>query len=66
MGFGKAPDGSLVNVAKDVTKVVELDTTLQELLMHAQDKQVDALTLIFESEDPDVRKRPNISPLGHK
>ena len=55
VSYGKAPDGSVINVQRDITKVVELETTLGELLKYAEGKKVDALTLIFETEDPDLR-----------
>ncbi len=50
------PSGQVAWVQKDITKVVELDTTLEELLQYADGKSVDGLTLIFETEDPDLRK----------
>lgn len=52
------PQG-VVQVPKDMTKIVELTTTLQEVLRYADEQKVDSIVVIFESEDPDIR-RPHI------
>jgi hypothetical protein len=58
----QTPGGQVTFVQKELTKVYELDATLEEVMIYAVEKEMSGVTVIFESEDPDLRTPKIVRP----